>query len=73
MELLKYDKRTETSTIALTDVELVDLSSLVLGVLATFGHQDPTILGVSEDRLQTIRSELSRLLEARLASQEVTR
>jgi hypothetical protein len=67
MELVGYDKRTKTSTIKLTDVELVDLNELVLGVLNTYDDQDPTVLGVSEKRLAEIKVELSRILEARLA------
>jgi len=73
MELLKYDKRTETSTITLTDVELVELNELVLGVLNTYGHQDPTIIGVSEERLEQISKALIQLLQVRVAPQPAIR
>ncbi len=73
MELIEYDKRTKTSTIKLTDVELVDLNELVTGILATFREQDPTVLGVGKERLQEISDEFDGILEARLVLQQPVR
>jgi hypothetical protein len=73
MNLVDYDKRTKTSTVQLTDVELVDLNELVIGILATYKRQDPTVIGVGRERLQEISEEFSRLLEARNAPQPAAR
>lgn len=73
MQLVTYDKRTKTSTVTLTDVELVDLNELVIGILATFDEQDPTVLGVGLERLQEISRQFSGLLESRLAPSQTAR
>ena len=65
MELITYDEGAKTSTVKLTDTELVDLNALALGVLAT--RQDYTILGVQEERLREIKRDLSRLLGERFS------
>ena len=65
LELVTYDERTKTSTVKLTDVELVDLNELVTGILAT--RQDYAILGVQRERLEEIKTELSSLLGKRLS------
>ena len=64
MELITYDKETKTSTIKLTDWDLVDLNSLLLGVLNV--RQDYTALGVIPERLRELRAEISRILDERL-------
>ena len=68
MELVSYDEIAKTSTVALTDVELVDLNELLTGVLAT--KQDYTILGVQKERLKQINDELYRLLQERFSDRK---
>ena len=58
MELIAYDKETKTSTVKLTDVELVDLNELVLGAINT--QQDYAALGVQKERLRVRPSPLHR-------------
>ncbi len=64
MKLIGYDKGTRTSTITLTDDELVDLSMLVGGVLNI--DPDYTALEVPEDRVKEIKEDFRNLI--RLAS-----
>ncbi len=63
MELVNYDEQTKTSTIKLTDWDLVDMLSLLGGVLNV--RQDYTALGVIPERLRELRAEISRVLDER--------
>ncbi len=64
MELVNYDEQTKTSTVKLSDWDLVDLNALLGGVLAV--RQDYTALGVIPERLQELRAEISRILDERI-------
>jgi hypothetical protein len=63
MELVSYDKQTQTSSVRLSDDELIDLHSIMLGVANT--EQDYTILGVQENRIEDLQKNLLRLLQER--------
>ncbi len=73
MKLVKYDKPTKTSTITLTDTELIDLHGLVSGILATSQRQDFVVLGLEKERLQKIGEELDELLDVRVAPHPTAR
>jgi hypothetical protein len=63
MELIKYDQTRKTSTVKLTDDELLDIHALLLGAVNT--QQDYTALGVPEARLRDMKREVSRLIKER--------
>lgn len=65
MELVTYDKAIKTSTIKITDEELVDIVSVLGGVLSTFSMQDPTILGIDAPRLKLLEEQVGKIITAR--------
>ena len=65
MELVSYDKATKTSTITITDEELVDIRSVLGGVKSTFSKQDSTILGIDEPRLKLLNQQVLNIISAR--------
>lgn len=73
MEFISYDKETKTTTLKLTDDELLDLKSVVGAVLSTYSDQDPTILGVDQQRLREIQIDLRNVFEATLPATERAR
>jgi predicted N-acetyltransferase YhbS len=64
MKLIAYDQQTKTVTVQITEWDLVDLNSLLLGVLNV--RQDYTALGVTKERLRELKEELARILHSRL-------
>jgi hypothetical protein len=63
MELLQFDAENYDLVIKMDVDELNHLSSLVGGVCATGHEQDFTILGVTEERANELRTLLYQLLE----------
>lgn len=62
MELLEYSAETDTATITMPVRDLFTINSIMIGLLATFDFQDPTILSADKERVEELRSRTLALL-----------
>ena len=63
MELVNYDEKAKTCTIAFDDAEFLDIHAVVSSVLSTYKQQDPLIIGVQRDRLKEVMGRLHEILK----------
>ena len=63
MELVNYNKETKEFTLKMDEADFLDLFSLAGGVEATALSQDFTILGVTDERVSELATELRDILK----------
>lgn len=64
MKLIACDENRENLTISIKNEEFIYIAGVLSGVLSTFSHQDPLILGIDQETLRDLNTQMHDITHA---------